>query len=129
MWCFAVANLVLAILLALGVFGGLTARAWMVDGPVGCVVLLWSVTALELLRGGRFRLRWLRISAWCSLSLGLAVIAALSVSISYLSGVHGDLGERGALQMLFVIVAAVPYLVIYPALQLAWVQGRTDRRT
>lgn len=128
-WSFALGNLALAGLLAFMVSQGLSLRWWVVDAPIAAVVLLWTVAAVELLRGGRRRLQWLRISATCALCLGLTVIAALSASVSYLSGVQGHLGPRSAMQLLFGIVAIVPYFVIYPSLQLVWVfkQRQRDR--
>ena len=121
---FAVGNMLLAGLLLWAAFGGLTVRDTWVDGPAVVLALMLLASSAGLLRNASWALRLLRACASIELLIGLVAIAALALSASYLSGTHGDLGQQGALTMTLVLALMLPYLVVYPVLQLIWVYAR-----
>ena len=126
-WVFGLGNVLTAILLLCLVFPGLKTRWWVVDVPSVALSLLLVISGMGLIRSTGWRLILLRISAVVCLVIGLAAIAALGVTAAYLSGVHGSLGQSGALLMVLLIALFVPYLVIYPSLQLLWAY-KTSRK-
>jgi hypothetical protein len=113
-------DLVAALLVALGVFAGLPARWWVVDLPAVAIVALLGASGVGLLA----RLRWgekvARFASFVTLALGLALITALVVAASYLSGIYMAVGRGGALILVLVAALALPYLVVFPAAQLLW---------
>ena len=80
-----------------------------------------------LLRDASWSLPVLRACASIELFIGLLAVGALGLSISYVSGTHGDLGRSTALGFTLVIALLLPYLVAYPTLQLLWVYGRQQK--
>ena len=56
------------------------------------------------------------------LVLGLALIATLAVTASYLSGIYGPVGRGGAIILILVAALALPYLVALPVSQLYWLR-------
>jgi hypothetical protein len=121
---FGIFDLFAAGLVALGVFAGLPARYWVVD--VGALVIMLVQVAGGVGLLGRFA--WGQaVARWASLvtlGLGLAVIAALSFSLSYLLAIYGPVGRGGAIVFALVIALALPYLVVLPAGQLIWLGPR-----
>jgi hypothetical protein len=120
---FAIGNLVSVLLLSLGLFG-LPVRYWVADTLVLLVlasILAGSVTALA-----RPALAWraLRIAALSLLGIGLLLIAVAALSLAFLSGVHGDYGRGGVLLMALVLLAALPYTIVYPVIELVWLHRR-----
>lgn len=69
----------------------------------------------------------LRVGALTLLGLGLLVIALAALSVAYLRGVQGDYGRGGVVIMSIVLLLALPYLVVYPALELLLLHGRSGR--
>jgi hypothetical protein len=121
---FAVGNILLAGLVLWATFTGLTARDLWVDVPAVLLALMLVASSAGLLRNAPWALRLLRACASIELLVGFVAIAGLALSVSYLSGTHGDLGRSGALTMTLVLALMLPYLVIYPVLQLIWVYAR-----
>jgi hypothetical protein len=121
---FAVGNVLLAGLVLWAAFSGLTARDLWVDGPAVVLALMLLSSSAGLLRNAPWALRMLRACASIELLIGFVAIAALALSASYLVGTHGDLGRSGALTMTLVLALMLPYLVLYPVLQLIWVYAR-----
>jgi hypothetical protein len=105
-------------------FGGLSARDVFVDVPAVLLAAMLVASSAGLLRNAPWALRMLRACASIELLIGLVAIAALALSASYLAGTHGDLGRSGALTMTLVLALMLPYLVLYPVLQLIWVYAR-----
>ena len=120
-WGFGLGNLAIGATLASAVFIGLPARSPIVDLPVIALTALMLASAGALLTRRSFGLSLLRVSALAGLVLGLGLVAALALSAAYLSGIHGDAGRRGALTLTLVMALAVPYLLLYPCVQLLWV--------
>jgi hypothetical protein len=121
---FGIFDLFAAGLVSLGVFAALPARYWLVDAGAVVVVLVQVSAGVGLL--GRFA--WGKaVARWASLvtlALGLALIAALSFSVSYLIGIYGPVGRGGAIIFTLVIALVFPYLVVLPAGQLVWLGPR-----
>jgi hypothetical protein len=125
---FAIGNAVAAVVLAVGVTRGLPARYLPVDILAGIVALLLAASAYGLFARTPWSETVARVSGWIVLGVGLALLATLSVTASYVSGIYGPIGRGAALIMGLVMALAVPYLVILPAAQLVWL-GPTGRRT
>jgi hypothetical protein len=122
---FAIGNGLLAVLVGVGVFAGLPVRYWVVDGSAGALAALLLLSALGLVRKSPWRWRVLRASALCELAIGLCAIAALALGVSYLGGIHNDVGRNALVASLAGSALLFPYLIVYPALQLLWVHARS----
>jgi hypothetical protein len=121
---FAALDVVSALLVVLGVFAGLPARWWPVDAGAALLAAILSACAVGLaLENSRAR-RLARVGLLVVLAVGLALVAAVALSASWLSGVYGPVGKGGALILVLVAALALPYLVGLPAAQLAWL-GRS----
>jgi hypothetical protein len=123
---FACGNALLALALLAGVFGALPVRYWAVDAPSLLMAALLLISAYGLLRRSAWGLRALQISALCELAFGLAAVAALVLGVSYLGGVHGEVGRSGLIIAIVGSALLIPYLVIYPSLQLLWIHRATQ---
>jgi hypothetical protein len=116
---FALGNLVPAALLGLGC-GALPIRWWPADVLLlGTVATLCVTSGLVLTRRGKPRF-WLGIGARVLLGMGLVIIAAAALAVAFLAGIHGDFGRGGMSLMGLVAFMVLPYTVVYPVLQLAW---------
>jgi hypothetical protein len=126
---FGTVNLVTAAVVALGVFRGLPTRYGVVDVPAGIVIGLLGAAGGGLLARRAWAPALARLAAALTLLLGLALVGALAVSISYLQGIYGAVGHGGALLLTLVAALALPYLVVLPAAQLVWLgpPARTAR--
>ncbi|HEX4355552.1 MAG TPA: hypothetical protein VHZ95_21650 [Polyangiales bacterium] len=125
---FAIGNALLAIALLCGVFLALPVRFWGVDAPSVLMASLLALSSFGLLRQTAWRFRALRISALCELAVGLVAIASMVLAISYLGGIHGEVGRSGLVIALVGSALLIPYLIIYPSLQLVWL-GRVSERS
>lgn len=121
---FGVADLIAAALVYVGVFRGLPARWWVVDAGAGVAIAILCVTSAGLFTRAAWAERAARIGGKVLLALGLALVATLALTASWLFGVYGPIGRGGALLLLLVAALAVPYLVALPVLKLLWIGGR-----
>jgi hypothetical protein len=126
---FALGNALLAALLVLGVFRALPVRYWAVDLPSVLLAGLLLLSSYGLLRRRAWCLRALRVCALCELVVGLSAVAALLLAVSYLGGVHGEVGRSALIVASAGSALLLPYLVVYPSLQLLWVQREAAQRT
>jgi hypothetical protein len=121
---FGVANLIAAAVIAVGVFAGLPSRYWLVDGGAAILIVAMGAAGVGLLA----RLPWAplvaRSASLLSLVLGLALIASLAFSVSFLLGVYGPVGKGGVILFVLIIALVFPYLVLLPAAQLVWLGPR-----
>jgi len=124
---FGAIDVVAALVVALGVFMGLPARWWLVDGGAAIVIALLGAAGAGLLARQAWAEKVARIASIVTLALGLLLIATLAITASYLSGIYGPVGRDGALILVLVAALALPYLVALPASQLAWLAGRADK--
>ena len=116
------AHAVLALLLLAGGWVALPARYWLVDaaGTLLAVAALASAFGLWSSRG--WGLPVARAVSWLCLVVGTLCVSALALSAAQLAGSYGPVGEGGALLMGTVALLILPYLVVLPALQLAWLR-------
>jgi len=117
---FGTANLVSAALVGLGVFGGLPTRYWVIDVPAVVVIVLLGAAGAGLLARSTWGAPVARIASIVTLVLGLGLVGILALTASYLRGIYGPVGQGGALILTLVAALALPYLVVLPAVQLAW---------
>lgn len=115
----AVGNLVAAALWSAAGYA-LPHRYWLIDVPLVLTVLALVASAVVALARPAWADRALRIAAWVLLAFGLLLVFATTVSMGFLSGVHGEFGAMGVLVMALVLALAVPYALAYPVFQLAW---------
>jgi hypothetical protein len=121
---FGAANLAIALFVAVGVFRLLPTRWWLVDGGAAVVALLLASSGIALLRSSGMAERLTRIAAAVVLVLGLALFAALALTASWISGVYAQVGSTGAIVFGLVALLVFPYLVVFPAVELAWIGPR-----
>jgi hypothetical protein len=119
---FGVADLISAALLALGVFAGLPDRWLPVDTVAVLLIGLDVVAGSALLANARWANKVALVSSALSLAVGLALVTALALSASYLSGIYGPIGRGGAVILALVAALALPYLVLLPSVQLVWLR-------
>jgi hypothetical protein len=121
---FGAANVAVGLFTAWGVFRLLPTRWWLVDGGAVIVSVLFVASGVALLRNARFAERLTRIAATVLLVIGLASFAALASTAAYLSGVYAQVGTTGAIIFGLVAALVLPYLVVLPAAELAWLGPR-----
>jgi hypothetical protein len=117
---FGTVNLVSAALVGLGVFVGLPTRYWLIDVPALLVMVLLGVAGGGLLARRAWGASVARVASSVTLVLGLLLVGALAITVSYLRGIYGPVGRGGALILTLVAALALPYLVVLPAVQLVW---------
>jgi hypothetical protein len=124
---FGVLNLAVAALVAWGVARGLPTRWWVVDTGATVVVALLAASGLALLADHRLKETITRVAAVVVFALGLSVFAVLALTASWLYGVYGPVGKGGAALFALVALLVLPYLVVLPAVLLAWVGPRARK--
>ncbi|HSO36482.1 MAG TPA: hypothetical protein VLT33_28345 [Labilithrix sp.] len=124
---FGVLNVGVAALVAWGVFRGLPTRWWVVDDGAAVVAGLMAASGIALLAGHRLAEPITRVAGFVVLALGLAVFAALALTASWLYGVYGPVGKGGSALFALVALLVFPYVVVLPAVLLAWVGPRPRR--
>jgi hypothetical protein len=117
---FGAANVAVALFLAVGVFRFLPARWWVVDGGALVCGAPLLVSGVALLADHRLAARIARGAAALLLVLGLALFAALVLTASWISGVYGPVGMSGGIVFSLVAALVLPYVVVLPAAELAW---------
>jgi hypothetical protein len=114
---------VLAVLITVGIWVALPARWWPVDVPATALALACAASTVGLVR----RLAWGRrlaiATSWALLVAGSVTVTALCLTVAHLAGLYGPVGAGGALLMGTMAALLVPYLVVLPALQLAWLRS------
>src|SRR5262249_27607678 len=68
------------------------------------------------------------LAAAVVLVLGLAVFTALVLTASWISGVYGQVGMSGGIIFGLVAALVLPYIIVLPAAELAWVGPRASTR-
>ena len=115
----AVGNLVAA-----GVWGAggyaLPLRFWVLDVPLVVTVAALVVSAIAALARAPWAELALKVAAWVLLGFGLLLVAITTLSMGFLSGVHGEFGTMGVLVMALALSLVVPYALAYPVFQLGW---------
>jgi hypothetical protein len=115
-----VADALSALVIAVGVFGGLPSRWLPIDGPAAILAGMEVVSAAGLLSGAGWGRALGRATAALALGVGLAVCTALALTAGWLRGVYGPVGAGGAVILGLVAALVLPYLVALPAVQVVW---------
>lgn len=122
---FALGNLVPALVFGLA-GAALPVRYAFADVLLSLVVVtVVGSSGVALFRPER-ALPALRVGSLTLLGLGLFLIAVAALSAAYLRGIQGDYGRGGVLIMSLVLLLALPYLVVYPALSLLLLHRRAE---
>ena len=121
---FGIVNLLVATVVAWGVFRNLPTRWWVVDDGAAIVVFMLTTSGFALLVNHPRKESLTRAAAFVVLALGLALFATLAITASWLYGVYGPVGKGGAALFILVAFLVLPYLVILPATLLAWIGPR-----
>lgn len=121
---FGVANVLVAVFVAVGVFRFLPARWWPVDGGAVILIALYGASGIALLADKPVARRLTRIAAGVGLALGLVLFAAIVITAFWLRGVYSQTGATGAIVFGLVALLVLPYLVVLPAAELLWI-GRS----
>ena len=121
---FGIANVALAVFVLVGVFRLLPTRWWVVDTGAIAVALLLGSSGLALLANAPIAERLVRAASAVVLVLGLALFSAIALTASWISGVYSQVGATGAIIFGLVAALVLPYLVVFPAVELAWVGPR-----
>lgn len=110
-----------ALLVVLGFWqGALPARYLPFDVALASLSGTYAVSIAGLLRGGR---SGARAASWATLLRmlgGLAFLVLLAMTAADVSGRFGPIGPVGAGFMFFGMALFVPYLLVFPALQVAY---------
>ncbi len=123
---FGFLDILAACVVTLGVFRGLPSRGWGVDLAAAAIVAMLGVSGAGLMLGAPWARAFARASSAIVLLLGLAFVATLALTASYLAGIYGPVGKGGAVILALVAALGLPYLVALPATQLLWL-GRSNR--
>lgn len=124
---FGIANLVVATAAVVGVFRLLPARWWVVDAGAVLVALLLGASGLALLARARVAEALTRAASALVLVIGLALFGALVTTAGWIGGVYGQVGASGAILFGLVAALVLPYVVVLPAVELAWLGPRAPR--
>ena len=124
---FALGNVLFALLIVAGVFLALPVRWWPVDVLGVALAAVLAVSAAGLWLDARWRAAALRASALSQLAIGLVVFAALALAVSYLGGAYNQVGRAALSAFVVSSVLLIPYLIVYPTLQLLWLRRARGR--
>jgi len=120
---FGAANVATAAVVAFGVFAGLPARWWLVDGCAGIVCALQLASGVGLLWATKWAPRVAQLSSGVALGMGMLLVSTLAVTAAWLSGVYQAVGKGGAIVLALVAALSLPYLVVLPLVQLVWLRS------
>ncbi|MEO6574440.1 MAG: hypothetical protein ABIP89_11410 [Polyangiaceae bacterium] len=116
----AVSDIVTALLIAVSVFVALPSRWWPVDVGAVLLIALLGAAGVGLLAKASWAEKVARSASIASLVMGFALVATLALTASYLRGIYGPVGRGGALILALVAALVIPYLLVFPSLQLLW---------
>lgn len=117
---FGVANVIISLAVLIGVFRLLPTRWWVVDGGALIIGGLLGASGFTLLRSMPLAEKLTRWAALIVLVLGMALVTMLFATAGWISGVYGSIGSGGAVIFALVSVLVLPYIVVLPAVELAW---------
>jgi hypothetical protein len=126
---FGIANVLVAVSVAVSVFALLPTRWWVVDAGAVTIAASLAASGGALLANARVAERVTRIAAFVVLLLGLGLFAALALTASWIHGVYGPVGKGGAILFGLVAALVLPYVVVLPAALLLWVGPRGGSST
>ena len=115
---------ILALLILGGIWLALPARWLWVDIPGTLLGLGSAAAAGALFSRAAWAGKLVRAVLWAELILGSTLVTLLGMSIAQLAGAYGPVGSGGALLMGTIAALILPYLVVFPVLQLRWLRER-----
>jgi len=121
---FGVANVAVAAFVVVGVFRFLPTRWWVVDAGAVIVGLLLGSSGLTLLAEAPIAEKLTRLASGLVLAIGLALFTAIVGTAGWIGGVYGQVGASGAIIFGLVAALVLPYVVVLPAVELAWIGPR-----
>lgn len=121
---FGIANVAVAVFVVAGVFRFLPTRWWVVDTGAAIVGLLLGASGVALLAKASVAEKLTRIASGLVLVIGLALVTALVSTAGWIAGVYGQVGASGAIIFGLVGALVLPYVVVLPAVELAWIGPR-----
>jgi hypothetical protein len=124
---FGLANLGVALFVVVGVFRFLPTRWWVVDVFAVVVALLLGASGAALLAKSSFAESLTRVASALVLAIGMVLFTALVTTAGWISGVYGQVGKSGAIIFGLVAALVLPYIVVLPAVELAWIGPRKKR--
>ena len=123
---FGIANLAVGAFVVGGVFRCLPTRWWVVDTGAIVVGLLLGSSGVALLARARVAEALTRVASGVVLAIGLVLVAAIVTTAGWIGGVYGQVGASGAIIFGLVAALVVPYVVVLPAVELAWIGPRGE---
>jgi hypothetical protein len=118
-WFCGILDLVYGAVLATVVLGVLPERHAVVDA-LGCTSALVLITAgLALVADVPWAVRAARAASAVLLATGAVLLGGIVTSVGFLSGIYGAVGELGVAVLCVLAALAVPYLIVFPLVQLA----------
>ncbi|MBI2897721.1 MAG: hypothetical protein HYY06_29455 [Deltaproteobacteria bacterium] len=116
---FGAVNLAYGVALGVIILEVLPARHMVVDvlGTVSSLVLLAS--GLALLARAPWARRAGQAAAGVLLAFGMIVLVGIILSIGFLHGIYGAVGEGGTAVLSLLVALLVPYLLVLPIVELA----------
>jgi len=115
---YGILNLAYGTVLAVVVLGVLPERHTVVDA-LGCASALVLITAgLALVAGVPWGVRAARAACAVVLTTGVVFLGGIVGSVGFLHGIYGAVGELGVAVLCVLAALAVPYLIVFPLLQL-----------
>jgi len=119
----ACTQLLVSVLVLGGVWLGLPARWLWVDVPATLLGGGASVAGVALLCRWPWAPAFVRVQLWAELVLGTLCVSLLAMAAAQLAGSYGPVGGGGALLLVTIAALVLPYLVVFPALQLRWLRA------
>lgn len=117
---FGVANSIVAVAVLLGVFRLLPTRWWPIDIAGLVIAGLLGASGVTLLRKMPQAEKVTRWAALVVLAIGVVLTTLIFATAGWISGVYGQVGSGGAVIFGLVGALVLPYVVVLPAIELAW---------
>jgi len=111
-------SFVLAAVIAFVAFRALPVRNASVDSVALALVVLRVASGIGVLVRSDLGLRLARGVAVATLVAGLVATTLLAMSVSIVAGLYDSVGQGSAVAFALAILLFVPYLVVFPALEL-----------
>jgi hypothetical protein len=108
--------------LFVGIWLALPARWLWVDLPGTLLAFAALIAGVSLFARTRWSLQMARAVLWAELLIGSLTVTLLAAGVAQLAGSYGPVGAGGAILLVIVALLVVPYLIVFPALQLSWLR-------
>jgi hypothetical protein len=126
---FAAVDIGTAIAILVAIFVCLPIRYAPVDWTSSVLAALQGVAGVGLLLGSSWRIGFARVTSAITLGLGLLTVAMLVATATWLGGVYGQVGKGGAIVLGIAAAVILPYLILLPLFELAWLVPGASRHS